>query len=138
MTQQYVQPYGTNTLNNPSLAAYKQMATVGNQAGINNLSGANTSLAQAQVTPQTDLPFFNGGSVMENVNSGMNLVGSGVSLVGMLQNMRDARKNNSLNRNNIRQQMDQSETAFNRDVARQNSTMEGIAERDKRVAEMNQ
>ena len=85
-----------------------------------------------------DLPFFNGGSMVGNLGQGMNLVGSGVSLVGMLQNMKNARKNNKLNRSNIRQQMSQSETAFNRDVERQEGTSEAIRQRNERVAQMNQ
>ena len=85
-----------------------------------------------------DLPFFNGGSMVGNLGQGLNLVGSGVSLVGMLQNMKDARKNNKLNRSNIQQQMSQSETAFNRDVERQDGTSEAIRQRNERVAQMNQ
>jgi len=85
-----------------------------------------------------DMPFFNGSSVMGNIGQGLNLVGSGVSLVGMLQNMKNARKNNKLNRSNIQQQMRQSETAFNRDVERQDGTSEAIRERNERVAQMNQ
>jgi len=85
-----------------------------------------------------DLPFFNGGSMVGNLGQGMNLVGSGVSLVGMLQNMKNARKNNKINRSNIRQQMSQSETAFNRDVERQEGTSEAIRQRNERVAQMNQ
>jgi len=83
-------------------------------------------------------PFWGGDSVMGNMGQGLNLVGSGVSLVGMLQNMKDARKNNKINRSNIRQQMNQSETAFNRDVERQDGTSEAIRERNERVAQMNQ
>ena len=85
-----------------------------------------------------DLPFFNGGSMVGNLGQGMNLIGSGVSLVGMLQNMRDARKNNRINRSNILQQMEQSKTAFNRDVERQDGTSEAIRQRNERVAQMNQ
>ena len=85
-----------------------------------------------------DKPFWGGGSVIGNIGQGLNLVGSGVSLVGMLQNMKDARKNNKINRSNIRQQMSQSETAFNRDVERQDGTSEAIRERNERVAQMNQ
>jgi len=73
-----------------------------------------------------------------NLGQGMNLIGSGVSLVGMLQNMRDARKNNRINRSNILQQMEQSKTAFNRDVERQDGTSEAIRQRNERVAQMNQ
>ena len=83
-------------------------------------------------------PFWGGGSVVGNIGQGLNLVGSGVSLVGMLQNMKNARKNNKLNRSNIQQQMRQSETAFNRDVERQDGTSEAIRERNERVAQMNQ
>lgn len=79
-----------------------------------------------------------GAGIMGMVGQGLNLVGSGVSLVGMLQNMKDARKNNKLNRRNITQQMNQSETAFNRAVARQDGTSEAIRERNERVAQMNQ
>lgn len=75
---------------------------------------------------------------MGKIGQGLNLVGSGVSLVGMLQNMKDARKNNRLNRRYIKQQMNQSETAFNRAVARQDGTSEAIRERNERVAQMNQ
>ena len=85
-----------------------------------------------------DTSFFNGGSVVGNIGQGLNLVGSGVSLVGMLQNMKDARKNNKINRSNIQQQMSQSETAFNRDVERQEGTSEAIRQRNERVAQMNQ
>jgi len=85
-----------------------------------------------------DLPFFNGGSIAGNIGQGMNLLGSGVSLVGMLQNMSNARKNHKINRQNIRQQMDQSETAFNRDVARQDTTSQAIEERNARAAQLNQ
>lgn len=85
-----------------------------------------------------DTPFFNGGSVVGNIGQGLNLVGSGVSLVGMLQGMRDARKNHKLNRRNINQQMEQSATAFNRDVARQDRSIQGAKERNERVAQLNQ
>jgi hypothetical protein len=94
--------------------------------------------AMGGIDTGSDMSFFNGGSMVGNLGQGLNLVGSGVSLVGMLQNMKDARKNNKLNRSNIRQQMSQSETAFNRAVERQDGTSEAIRERNERVAQMNQ
>jgi hypothetical protein len=84
------------------------------------------------------MPFWGGDSMIGNMGQGMNLIGSGVSLVGMLQNMKDARKNNDINRKNIGQQMSQSKVAFDRSVARQDGTSEAIRQRNERVAQMNQ
>lgn len=141
------QPYNTS---DPSLAkGYKADYGFGGSTGSDPSyfdldsataasEGASLGSAGAGGLGSGGTPFFNGGSVMGNIGQGMNLVGSGVSLVGMLQGMRDARKNNRLNRRNIKQQMNQAETAFNRDVARQDRTSDAIRERNERVAQMNQ
>lgn len=143
------QPYnGTN----PSLAGMRNQVP---SSGLNfsyPSQDVRQSLGKGGSVPNPNIPdpamggldsgqgmsFFDNNSFVGNIGQGLNLVGSGVSLVGMLQNMRDARKNNSINRSNIRQQMDQSETAFNRAVERQDNTSEAIRERNERVAQMNQ
>lgn len=125
------QPYNTS---GTSLAGdYKANYGFGGGAGSeSNYSDLGSSTGGASSLASK------GAGIMGMVGQGLNLAGSGVSLVGMLQNMRDARKNNKLNRRNITQQMNQSETAFNRAVARQDGTSEAIRERNERVAQMNQ
>ena len=159
----YYQPFEVNSYNNqqPSLAKSVRPGQVSNQVPSTGLQAnyldypsqnLRQSLGKGGSAPTPGMPdpamggldtggdmsFFNGGSVVGNIGQGLNLVGSGVSLVGMLQNMKNARKNNKINRSNIKQQMRQSETAFNRDVERQDGTSEAIRERNERVAQMNQ
>ena len=130
-----------NYLNQPYDMLKGSLAEMGSPGILGDKStdlGTGVSSPGAIPPPPGNTPFFNGGSVMGNIGQGMNLIGSGVSLVGMLQNMKDARKNNKINRSNIQQQMSQSETAFNRDVERQDGTSEAIRQRNERVAQMNQ
>lgn len=159
----YYQPFEVNGYNNqqPSLArsvrpgqTFNQVPGTGLQANYLDYPSLELrqSLGKGGSAPNPNMPdpamggldtgggtpFWGGGSVMGNMGQGLNLIGSGASLVGMLQNMKDARKNNKINRSNIRQQMDQSETAFNRAVERQDGTSEAIRQRNERVAQMNQ
>jgi len=152
----YYQPFEVNSYNNqePSLAkGGNQVPSTGLQTNYPSLE-LRQSLGKGGSAPNPNMPdpamggldvdtggntpFFGGNSVVGNMGQGLNLIGSGVSLVGMLQNMKDARKNNKINRSNIQQQMSQSETAFNRDVERQDGTSEAISQRNERVAQMNQ
>lgn len=75
------------------------------------------------------------GFSFDGLNQGLNTFGSLASLAMMMKNMGEQRKNYRLNRSNIRQQMDQSKTAFDRSIARQNSSLAEVAERDARLAQ---
>ncbi len=98
---------------NPSEAWYQNYPTGGGSTG---------NLNQPR-------PFFsNNNSTMDNIGQVGSLLGGGISLISMLQQMSDARKNNALNRSGLRQQMGQSRTAFNRDVARQDASLAALAQ----------
>ena len=87
----------------------------------------NPSLAKPPVVTTPDTGFFKqGNSYMDNAGQALGLAGGVMSLADMLNNWGVAKDAMKTNMSNIRQQMDQSKTAFDRSVQRQDRSLAAV------------
>ncbi len=94
--------------------------------------GSYTPMAPSVAAGGTSF-FDPNASMADNINQSFGLIGSGLSLASMLSNWGEAKKTNRLNRQALRQEMDQSQQAFDRNVARQDRTRANIEDANRRA-----
>lgn len=95
---------------------------------------ANMGLASSGIG-QVQAPTSSGFG-LNDANSVMGTIGGIVSLADMINNWGLAKKATELNMKNIRQQMSQSEEAFNRSVARQDRSLANVQDSSARSLAM--
>lgn len=91
-------------------------------SGVLRLDGSSGNSS----APPENLNWFNGDSLTGNIGTGVNLAGGALSLAQMIQGLGQSRKAFDLNRKNLKEQMSQRRTAFDRSLARQDRTTAAI------------